>query len=94
VLVAYHASFDRNLQINGFSYGWGPLGLGDRTGHARLEEVLVGTLVVDIIDAHARAIVWRGTATSDINQNAKPEERDKKISRATDRMFRNFPPKR
>jgi Domain of unknown function (DUF4136) len=94
VLVAYHASFDTNLQIDGFSSGLGPpFGWGNRSGRARVHEVLVGTLVVDVIDAGAHAIVWRGTATSDIDPNAKPEQRDKKIARATERMFRNFPPK-
>src|SRR5215204_1365090 len=29
VLVAYHASFDRNLEITGTAHGWGPFGLGD-----------------------------------------------------------------
>lgn len=94
LLVAYHASFDTNLRIDGFSSGWGPpFGGGNRSGSARVQEVLLGTLVVDLVDARARAIVWRGTATSDIDRNAKPEQRDKKIARATERMFRNFPPK-
>jgi hypothetical protein len=42
VLVAYHASFDRNLEIN--ASGWGGYRLaGPRSGTARVEEVVVGT---------------------------------------------------
>ena len=94
VLVAYHASFDRNLEITGSTQGWGPLGLGgDRFGSARVQPVLVGTLVVDIADARTRAIVWRSLASSDIRPTDKPENRDKKIAKATEKMFKNYPPK-
>ena len=94
VLVAYHASFERNLEIHGFSHGWGPFGLGaDRTGSARVQPVLVGTLVVDIIDARTNAIVWRAMASSDINPATSPRKRDQKIARATEMMFKNYPPR-
>ena len=95
VLVAYHASFDKNLEITGSAHGWGPLGLGgDRWGSARVQPVLVGTLVVDISDARTSAIVWRSLASSDIRPTDKPESRDKKIAKATEKMFKNYPPKR
>jgi Domain of unknown function (DUF4136) len=95
VLVAYHASFDKNLEITGSTHGWGPLGLGgDRWGSARVQPVLVGTLVVDISDARTSAIVWRSQASSDIRPTDKPESRDKKIAKATEKMFKNYPPVR
>lgn len=94
VLVAYHASFERNLEIHGFSQGWGPFGLGpDRTGSARVQPVVVGTLVVDIIDARTNGIVWRASATSDIDPATSPEKRDQKITSAMAKMFRNYPPR-
>ena len=94
VLVAYHASFDKNLQIIGSTQGWGPFGLGgDGWGAATVRPVLVGTLVVDISDARTSAIVWRGLASSDIRPTDKPESRDKKIAKATAKMFKNYPPK-
>jgi Domain of unknown function (DUF4136) len=93
VLVAYHASFDNNLEITGSVNGWGPFGLGgDRWGSARVQPVVVGTLVVDISDARTGAIVWRGLASSDIRPTDKPESRDKKIVKATEKMFKNYPP--
>jgi hypothetical protein len=94
VLVAYHASFEKNLEITGSAHGWGPIGLGgDRFGSARVQPVVVGTLVVDISDARTNAIVWRSLASSDIRPTDKPETRDKKIAKATEKMFKNFPPK-
>ena len=90
--VAYHASFDKTLEITGTAHGWGPLGLGDRWGSARVQPVLVGTLVVDISDARTSALVWRSLASSDIRPNDKPDTREKKITKATEKMFKNYPP--
>jgi hypothetical protein len=93
VLVAYHASFEKNLEITGSAQGLGPFGLGDRLGSARVQPVLIGTLVVDISDARTSAIVWRSLASSDIRPTDSPESRDKKIATATKKMFKNYPPK-
>jgi hypothetical protein len=93
VLVAYHASFDKNLEITGTAHGWGPFGLGDdRWGSARVQPVLVGTLVVDISDARTSGLVWRSLASSDIRPNDKPETREKKITKVMEKMFKNYPP--
>ena len=93
VLVAYHASFDKNLQINGFSSGFGGYRFGAmRTGTATAEEITVGTLAVDIVDATTKTIVWRGTATKEIDVKASPEKRDKNINSAAEKIFKNYPP--
>ena len=93
VLVAYHASLDKNLEITGSAHGLGPFGLGgDRWGSARVQPVLVGTLVVDISESRTGAIVWRSLASSDIRPTDKPESRDKKIAKAAEKMFKNYPP--
>jgi hypothetical protein len=92
VLVAYHASFDENLEISGSAHGWAPFGVGgDRWGSARVQPLLVGTLIVDISDVRTGAIVWRGHASSDIRPADKPENRDQKITKATEKMFKNYP---
>lgn len=92
LLVAYHASFQRDLQINGSGWGGYRFG-GSRTGTARTEEIVVGTLVVDIVDAHTKTIVWRGIASKDLDPDAKPEKREKNINTAAAKLFKNYPPK-
>jgi hypothetical protein len=82
VLVAYHASFELDQAITG-QYLW---------GSARVESILVATLVVDISDARTNASVWRSLASSDVRPTDKPENRDKKMARATEKMFKNYPP--
>lgn len=93
LLVAYHAAFDRDLQITGFSSGWGGYRFpGSRSGVAHTDEIITGTLIVDMVDAQTRTIVWRGTATKEVNLKAKPEQRDKNITRAAEKLLKNYPP--
>ena len=95
LLVAYHAAFGRDLQISGFESGWGGYRFGGmRSGTARTEQILTGTLIIDIVDAQAKTIVWRGVASKDIDVNASPEKREKNINKTADKLFKNYPPKR
>jgi hypothetical protein len=92
VLVAYHANFDTELEINGT--GWGPRFGAGRSGTARAEEVLIGSLTVEMSEAKSNSIVWRGIATKEIDVRAKPEKRDKNINQAAEKLFKNYPPKK
>ena len=94
MLVDYHASFERTWKLPGRPTGWGPLASAETGGGRRgFSRLLVGTLVVDISDARTGAIVWRSLASSDIRPTDKPENRDKKIAKATEKMFKHYPPK-
>jgi len=92
VLVAYHANFDENLQITGFSSGFGPPRFGNVSGMATTQKVVSGTLIVDLMDARTRNIVWRGLAERDLDPSAKPEKRDKNINKAAEKIFKHYPP--
>jgi hypothetical protein len=92
LFVAYHASFDSDLQITGFSSGWGPYRFAGRSGVARAEEIVNGTLAVDLVDARTNTIVWRGMATREVDVKADPNKRERNINRAAERLFKNYPP--
>ena len=93
LLIAYHAAFDRDMQITGFGSGWGGFRFpGSYSGTARAEDIVTGTLIVDVINARTETIVWRGTATKEVNINAKPAQREKNINRAVAKLLKNFPP--
>jgi hypothetical protein len=57
-----------------------------------VQQIPVGTLIIDLVDAKAKQLVWRGTARDTIDQDATPEERDKNIKNALNKLFENFPP--
>jgi Domain of unknown function (DUF4136) len=94
VLVAYHASFTRNLRVTGFSSGWGGYRFANRTATARAEEILIGTLVVDLMQASEKTIIWRGTIIKEVTPQAGPEKREKNINKAVEKLFKAYPPKR
>ena len=101
VVVVSHLAFDEQKDISSYSsgpmyggYGWGwGGGWGTTTTDVRVREILVGTLAVDIIDAKKKEIAWRGLGTKEIDTNAKPEKRDQNITKAVEKIFKNYPPK-
>lgn len=101
VFVVFHMAFDEQKDISsystgpmygGYGYGWGG-GWGSTSTDVRVREILVGTLAIDIIDAKKKAMAWRGLGTKEIDTNAKPEKRDENITKAVEKIFKNYPPK-
>ena len=103
VVVLYHMAFDEEKDISSFSsgpmyggygygYGWGG-GWGTTTTDVRVRNILIGTLAIDMVDANKKAMVWRGLGTKEVDTKAKPDKRDENISKAVEKVFRNYPPK-
>ena len=90
-LVAYHAALAKDFALNEFGSGGGFFFGGTWTNRARLEEITVGSLVVDVVDARSGNIIWRGIATKDIDLNAKPASRDKQVNSAMTKLFKHYP---
>ena len=99
--VVYHVAFDQEKDISSYSsgyaggygrygYGWGG---GMSTTNTQVRNILIGTLVIDMADAKAKQVVWRGMATKELDPQAKPDKRDKNISNAMKKIFKNYPPK-
>jgi len=102
IFVVYHVAFDKQKDISTFSsghggygpYGWGyGGGWGGGSTSTQIRDILVGTLVVDVADAKKGQVIWRGTGVKEVDTQAKPEKRDKSISTAVNKIFKNFPPK-
>jgi hypothetical protein len=74
----------------GYGYrGWGG-GMGMGTSTTTESEYLVGTLVVDIFNAKTKALLFRGTASDELSDKA--DKNVKKLGKASDKMFKDFPP--
>ena len=85
LLVTYYAVVGQDVRIEQNR-------LGPRWASARAERVAVGSLLVELIDARSHAVVWRGLASRDLNANASPEQREKNISQAVEKLFKHYPP--
>ena len=97
-LVLLHGATEKQKSLNtfysggygGYGYrGWGGMG-GMGTATTTVSEYLVGTLVVDIFDAKSKSLLFRGTASDEISD--KPEKNIKKVEKASNKMFKDFPP--
>jgi hypothetical protein len=93
VVMLHAASEDKKslstFYSGGMGYGW-RYGGGMGTAQTSVHEYRVGTLVVDIFDAKSKELLFRGTATDELSD--KPEKNEKKVEKATAKMFKDFPP--
>lgn len=63
------------------------------TTSGEAQSYLTGTLLIDIIDAASKQVVWRGTAAGEIDPGLTSKERDERIRNIVHEMFSHFPPK-
>jgi hypothetical protein len=79
---------------DGFGGGWGWRrgggfgGFGDAT--TTTENYKVGTLVVDLFDAHTKKLIWRGSASDTLSD--KSDKNIKNLDKGVQKMFGHFPP--
>jgi hypothetical protein len=93
-IVVIHGASKSEQSLNTFysgggygGWGWGGGGMATTT----VDTVHVGTEVVDIFDAKTKKLIFRGTAQGEISD--KPEKNEKKLEKAAEKMFKDFPPK-
>ena len=80
-----------NTFYDGFGGGWrwrGLGGFGDAT--TTTETYQIGTLVVDLFDAKTKTLVWRGSSSDTLSNNA--DKNTKNLDKGVQKMFAHFPP--
>lgn len=92
-LVTYHtATALRQQPQSGIGFAYGTYGLGFNTlfltqpGPQQLQE---GSLILDVIDAKTRKLVWRGWITKGLDQSNYSQQ---SVNKAVERIFAKFPP--
>lgn len=93
-LVAAHLGTERKVRVTDWGYGYrhgpGAVGVHD----VDVDEYEEGTLVLDLVLADTKNLVWRGTARATVDETATPEERSERIQKAVERLLEPFPPSR
>jgi hypothetical protein len=105
-LVAYHVSLDKRQSVQTLNnyYGYGPgwgygYGASYRPGgwagapESYVYEYEEGTLILDIVDAKNKELIWRGSAQDEVHFKSTPEKAQAQINEAVDKMLEKFPPK-
>ena len=93
--VVLHTRTRRQTQVTTFNSGWG-WGWGWRGAYgntAYIQQIPIGTLMVDLIDTKAKELVWRGSASRTVDADETPRDRDEKVQEAVNKLFDGFPPK-
>jgi hypothetical protein len=76
----------------GWGRGWYGGGMGSSTTYGSTSTVYVGQLDLSIYDPAQKQMVWRGVATKTLDPKAKPEKKQKNITKAVQKLLKNFPP--
>ena len=91
-LVALHSSTKEKTNIMDWGYGYGGWYGGYRD--IDVSQYTEGTVFVDIVDPESRNLVWRGTATAEVDDSASPDKQSERFAELAARIFANFPPKK
>src|SRR5262249_32263491 len=95
VYVTARRSFKTTYEVYspyGYGYGWGwGWGYGAYGGPWYTEEIIKGTLVVDLIDAHSGALLWRGLGEREVHPMKSAEDRNERIYKEVTKIFKKFP---
>jgi hypothetical protein len=98
--IAYHVTVDKKESVTyindlyGYSRGWryssGYVFPRTELMVTRYEQ---GTLILDIVRASNKQLIWRGVATDDIYAEDTPAEKEEMIRNAVTEMLAQFPPR-
>src|SRR5271163_1279731 len=90
-IVAIEATQDQrtlNTFYDGLGGGWRWRGFGEAT--TTVDTYKVGTLVVDLFDAHTKTLIWRGSSSDTLSD--KSDKNIKNLNKGAEKMFDHFPP--
>jgi hypothetical protein len=104
LLIAFQVAVNQEKQMTtwntgyGYGPGWGGRWYGGYYGGgmttATTSTIRIGSVVLDMYDATAKQLVWRGIASKQIDEKAKPEKRLKNLDKGAAKLLKNYPPKK
>ena len=94
LLVAVHGFARDRIQVNtyGYGYAYGPYGVHGAPGVAGTDvrQYRDGTLILDLVDARTKQLVWRGTASDTVSSTSQVKG---VVEAAVHDMLAHYPPK-
>ena len=100
-LVTHTVTVESRTQVydSRMSVGYGRYGAGGGVGigygfpvETTVYQYKVGTLVIDIIDARQKRLVWRGSGERTLDEVKTPEKRTEIINATVNEILGRFPP--
>lgn len=101
LFLAYQVGVNQEKQFNTYNSDWG-YGPGWRGGWygggggfstTTSDTIQIGQVDLDMYDSAQKKLVWRGTVSKTLDPKAKPEKRQKNLTKAMAKLLKNYPPK-
>ena len=93
ILVTSHSGNERKIDVTGQGYSYGGEYTGWQDAGIGLYAYKEGTLIIDLVDARTKNLVWRGVAQGSMLSGTK-REREKMITKSLKEMFEKYPPQK
>ena len=90
--VAYHAGVNDLMKGSSTQNYIGDRAHGTYTTISDIQPYSEGTLLIDIVDAASKQLVWQASATTEADPGMNAEERDRRIRLIVRAMLAPFPP--
>lgn len=101
--IAYETAVGTEKQFSSYSsdfgygggwgsgwYGYG--GMGTTTTYGSTSTIHIGQLDLSMYDSAQKQLVWRGTVSRTLDPKAKPDKKQKNITKAVAKLLKNYPP--
>lgn len=105
LLVGYQAAIGQEKQFTSYTsdlggWGYGPGWYrggwysypGGSMTSGQTSTIYTGQLAFDMYDSANHDLVWRGIASKTIDTKAKPDKRQKNLTKAVTKLLKNYPP--
>jgi hypothetical protein len=101
LFVGYQAAIGTEKQFTSFDSGWGYgpgwygrgwYGGGGGMTTGQTSTIYNGQLAVDMYNSAGHDLVWRGVVSKTLDPKAKPDKRQKNVTKALTKLFKNYPP--
>ena len=103
LFVGYQTALGQEKEFTSYNTGWGYGpgwgggwygygGMSSTTTYGSTSTVYVGQLDLSMYDPAAKQLVWRGVASKTLDPKAKPEKKEKNITKAVTKLLKKYPP--
>lgn len=101
LFVGYQVAIGTEQQFTSYDTGWGYgpgwygrgwYGGGGGMTTGQTSTIYKGQLAVDMYNSAKHDLVWRGVASKTLDPKAKPDKREKNLTKALTKLFKNYPP--
>ncbi|NUM76961.1 DUF4136 domain-containing protein [candidate division KSB1 bacterium] len=90
-LVLYHLGAEDKINVTDWGYGYGRYGRW-YGGGVEVNQYKEGTLILDVVEAKSKELMWRGLAMATLDSHASMEARKKRLDEVMVKILAEFPP--